>query len=144
MTETYVATATITIDAAPSHVWSVLTDRDAIKEFMFGTEVSTDWIVGGPIIWRGMWEGREYQDRGTILELEPGQRFVHTHFSGLSGQDDKPENYHTLTWTLDESEAGKTQLTLSQDNNATPEEAEHSKAMWESLVKSVKEIAERA
>ena len=144
MTETYVATATITIDAAPRHVWSVLTDRDAIKEFMFGTEVSTDWTVGGPITWRGAWEGMEYQDKGTILELEPGRRLVHTHFSGLSGQDDKPENYHTLTWTLDEGGAGKTELTLSQDNNATPEEAEHSKAMWESLVKSVKEIAERA
>jgi uncharacterized protein YndB with AHSA1/START domain len=143
MSETYVATATITIDAAPSHVWSVLTDRDAIREFMFGTEVSTDWTVGGPIAWRGTWEDREYQDKGTILELEPARRLVHTHFSGLSGQDDKPENYHTLTWTL-EGRAGKTQLTLAQDNNATPEEAEHSKAMWESLVKSVKEIAERA
>ena len=143
MTGNYVATATITIDAAPGDVWSVLTDRDAIREFMFGTEVSTDWTVGGPITWRGTWEGRDYQDKGTILELEPGRRLVHTHFSGLSGQDDKPENYHTLTWTL-EATAGKTQLTLSQDNNASPEEAEHSKAMWESLVKSVKEIAERA
>jgi uncharacterized protein YndB with AHSA1/START domain len=143
MTETYVATATTTIDAEPRQVWSVLTDRDAIREFMFGTEVSTDWTVGGPITWRGTWEGKEYQDKGTILELEPGRRLVHTHLSGLSAQDDRPENYHTLTWTL-EAEAGKTRLTLTQDNNATAEEAEHSKSMWESLVQSVKEIAERA
>lgn len=144
MTETYVATATITIDAAPRHVWSVLTDPEAIREFMFGTEVSTDWTVGGPITWRGRWEGREYQDKGTILELEPGRRLVHTHLSGLSAQDDRPENYHTLVWTLDEAEAGKTRLTLTQDKNATVEEAEHSQVMWESLVKSVKEIAERS
>ncbi|MCF4123190.1 SRPBCC domain-containing protein [Antribacter sp. KLBMP9083] len=143
MTEAYVATAAITIEAAPDRVWSVLTDPDAIKEFMFGTEVSTDWTVGGPITWQGVWEGKSYQDKGTILEFEPGRRLVHTHLSGLSAQDDTPENYHTLTWTL-EGDAGTTRLTLSQDNNATIEEAEHSKAMWESLVKSVKEIAERA
>ncbi|WP_454858357.1 SRPBCC domain-containing protein [Promicromonospora soli] len=142
MTGKYIATATIAIDAAPDHVWSVLTDRDAIREFMFGTEISTDWTVGGPITWRGTWEGKDYQDEGTILELEPERRLVHTHFSGLSAQEDKPENYHTLTWAL-EATAGMTRLTLSQDNNASPEEAEHSTAMWESLVTSVKEIAER-
>ena len=144
MTGKYVATSTITIEAAASHVWSVLTDPDAIKEFMFGTEVSTDWTVGGPIAWRGTWDGKKYEDRGRILELEPGQRLVHTHFSALSGQEDEPENYHTLTWTLEEATRRKTQLTLSQDNNASPEEAEHSKGMWESLVKSVKGIRRTA
>ncbi|TAM68460.1 MAG: ATPase [Microbacteriaceae bacterium] len=142
MAGTYVATSTITIDASTDRVWAVLTDRDAIKEFMFGTEVETDWTIGGPICWRGVWEGREYEDKGVILEFEPGRRLVNTHFSPLSGQDDVPENYHTLTWTL-ESKAGRSELTLSQDNNASAEAAEHSKGMWDNLVKSVKAIAER-
>ena len=77
----------------------------------------TDWTVGGPIVWRGEWDGKAYEDKGKILELEPGRRLVHTHFSPLSGQEDAPENYHTLTWTL-EDQTGKTKLTLSQDNNA--------------------------
>jgi len=47
-----------------------------------------------------------------------------------------------LTWTL-EGTAGTTELTLSQDNNASAEEAEHSKGMWDSLVAGVKAIAER-
>jgi uncharacterized protein YndB with AHSA1/START domain len=142
MTGQYVATSVIKIGAPTSRVWSVLTDPAAIKEFMFGTDVVTDWTVGGPIVWRGVWDGKAYEDRGSVLEFEPGRRLVVTHFSPLSGQEDAPENYHTLTWTL-EDQSGTTEFTLSQDNNASAEEAEHSKGMWDSLVKSVKAIAER-
>ena len=138
----FLATSTITIEAPTGRVWSVLTDPAAIKEFMFGADVVTDWTVGGPIVWRGVWDGKAYEDRGSVLEFEPGRRLVVTHFSPLSGQEDVPENYHTLTWTL-EDQSGATEFTLSQDNNASAEEAEHSKGMWDSLVKSVKAIAER-
>ena len=142
MTGKYVATSTITIEAPPSRVWSVLTDPGAIKEFMFGSDVVTDWTVGSPIVWRGIWEGKEYEDRGSVLEFDPGRRLTVTHFSPLSGQEDVPENYHTLTWTL-EDRSGATELALSQDNNPRPEAAEHSKGMWDSLVQGVKAIAER-
>lgn len=142
MTGKYVATSTITIEAPAHRVWSVLTDPDAIKEFMFGTDVLTDWKVGGPILWRGVWDGKAYEDRGRILEFEPGRRLVVTHFSPLSGQEDAPGNYHTLTWTL-KDQSGVTVLALSQDNNASAEEAQHSKSMWDSLVAGVKAIAER-
>lgn len=43
--------------------------------------------------------------------------------------------------TLEET-GGATVLTLSQDNNATPEAAAHPKGMWDTLVAKVKEIAE--
>jgi len=138
----YVATSTVSIDAPPDRVWDVITDPAAVKEFMFGTELVTDWTVGGSILWRGEWEGKEYEDRGKILEFVPGRRLVHTHFSPLGGEEDAPENYHTLTWTL-EDEGGATRLTLSQDNNATEQAAQHSQGMWDMLVADVKEITER-
>lgn len=143
MAGNFIASSTITIHASADRVWSVLTDPQAIKEFMFGTDVATDWTVGGPIVWRGIWKGKAYEDKGVILEFEPGRRLVNTHFSPLSGQEDEPGNYHTLTWTL-EPEDGMTKLTLTQDNNASPDEAAHSKGMWDSLVESVKTIAERS
>jgi uncharacterized protein YndB with AHSA1/START domain len=138
----HVATSSTVIDAPASHVWDVITDPRAVKEFMFGADLVTDWTVGGPIVWRGEWEGKAYEDKGYILEVEPGQRLVHTHFSPLGGEDDKPENYHTLTWTL-EDQGGATKLTLSQDNNATEEAAAHAQGMWDMLVADVKKIAER-
>ena len=143
MSGTYVATSTITIDASRDRVWAVLTDPEAAREFMFGTELDTDWSVGGPIRWRGVWKGEPYEDHGVVLEFDPPRRLVNTHFSPLGGEEDVPENHHTLTWTL-EDDGGGTVLTLAQDNNATAEAADHSKQMWDSLVASVKEIAERA
>lgn len=143
MTSNFIASSSVEIHASAAHVWSVLTDPQAIKEFMFGADVVTDWSVGGPITWHGIWQGKEYEDKGVILEIEPGRRLVNTHFSPLSGQDDVPGNYHTLTWTL-EPEDGVTKLTLTQDNNASPDEAAHSKGMWDSLMESVKRIAERS
>ncbi|WP_426227262.1 SRPBCC domain-containing protein [Pseudarthrobacter sp. DSP2-3-2b1] len=136
------AESAITIDAPPDRVWEVITDPDAVKEFMFGADLQTDWTVGGPIVWRGEWEGKPYEDKGQILEVEPGRKLVHTHFSPLGGEEDKPENYHTLTWLL-EGQDGQTRLTLSQDNNASAAAAEHSQGMWDMLVADVRRISER-
>jgi uncharacterized protein YndB with AHSA1/START domain len=137
----FVATSSVTVEASPSRVWGVITDPAATREFMFGTELATDWSVGGPITWSGSWEGRDYEDKGVVLEVEPDRKLVYTHFSPLSGEEDKPENYHTLTWML-QDQGGRTLLSLSQDNNRTAEAAEHSQGMWDKLVADVKRIAE--
>jgi uncharacterized protein YndB with AHSA1/START domain len=141
MTEKYVAISTIAIQAPPSRVWSVITDPESVGELFFGSEVITDWTVGGPIIWRGEWEGKPFEDKGEVIAFEPGRRLETTHFSPLTGQPDVPENYHTLTWTL-EPAGTQTVLTLMQDNNDSPAAAEHSKGMWDMLVATVKDIAE--
>lgn len=138
----FTATSSTTIDAPPDRVWNVITDPAAAREFMFGAELETDWAEGSPITWSGEWEGKPYQDKGRVLEVEPGRKLVHTHFSALSGEEDVPENYHTLTWTL-QDRGGGTHLTLAQDNNPSEEAASHSKGMWDKLVADVKAIAER-
>lgn len=137
----YVATAEIDIDATPSQVWAALTDPAQIKKYMFGSEVVTDWRPGSPIVWQGDYEGKPYQDKGEILEIEPDKRMKVTHFSPLSGQDDVPENYHTLTYDLDERGAG-THLSLSQDNNGSEDEAERAQGTWDSLLEGLKTTVE--
>jgi uncharacterized protein YndB with AHSA1/START domain len=76
-----VATAEIEVNASPAEVWNALTDPEQIKEYMFGSQVVTDWKQGSPIVWKGEYEGKEYEDKGEILEIEPERRLKMTHFS---------------------------------------------------------------
>jgi len=138
----FVATAETEIEAAPERVWEALTDPDEIEKYMFGSHVVTDWQPGSPIVWKGEYEGKKYEDKGKILEFEPGRRLRVTHFSPLSGEEDVPANYHTLTYEL-ERRGTKTVLALSQDNNSTAEAAEHSKANWEKMLSGLKEVVEK-
>jgi uncharacterized protein YndB with AHSA1/START domain len=137
----HVATAETQIDASPDQVWSALTDPEQIKKYMFGSQVVTDWKRGSPIVWKGEYEGKKYEDKGEIVEIEAERRLKVTHFSPLSGLEDRPENYHTLVYEL-EGNGGQTHISLSQDNNASAEEAEHSQANWEKMLAGLKEVVE--
>lgn len=139
----HIATAEIEIEAPPQRVWTALTDPVEIEKYMFGSHVVTDWKPGSPIVWKGEYEGKKYEDRGKILEFEPERRLRVTHFSPLSGQEDVPANYHTLTYEL-EGNGGKTHVALRQDNNATAEAAEHSKSNWEKMLSGLKEVVEKS
>jgi len=75
------------------------------------------------------------------VEVEPERRLKMTHFSPLSGRDDVPENYHTLLYELEEH-GGQTRVSLSQDGNASEDEAQHSKANWERMLSGLKEVVE--
>lgn len=137
----FMATVEIDIEASPQQVWATLTDPDQIRRFMFGADVRTDWKVGSPIVWQGEYQNRSYIDKGEILAAEPGRLLQLTHYSPLSGQPDTPANYHTLTYELS-GDDDTTHLSLSQDNNADEQEADHSRSMWATHVRGIKEAAE--
>ena len=136
-----VAKASTVIDAPRNEVWVALTDPGKISEYMFGTEVDSDWRVGSPITWAGEWEGRAYEDKGTILEIEPNHVLAYSHFSPLSGLEDTPENYHSVRIELAE-EGAATKVTLTQDNNESAEAREHSEANWRSMLDGLREVVE--
>jgi len=138
------AIATVTIHATRRDVWKALTDPEMVKQYMHGTDMSTDWKEGSPIVWKGEWQGHSYEDKGTVLAVEPEKLLQYTHWSSMSGSEDKPENYHTVTYEL-AGEDGKTTLTLTQDNNASPEEADKMATdNWGPVLNGLKETIERS
>jgi uncharacterized protein YndB with AHSA1/START domain len=110
MTKGFLAKASISINASGDKVWNALTDPEVIKQYMFGTTVISDWREGSPIVWKGEWQGKTYEDRGVILKLKPKRLIQYSHFSPLSGKPDLPENYHTVTIELVSDEAATTVL----------------------------------
>lgn len=141
MTQSYIAKAEIDVNATPSQVWKALTDPELIAKYFFGTQVQTDWQPGSPIVWKGEYQDKEYEDKGEILEVQPNRRLRVTHFSPMTGLPDEPENYHSLTYDLDDRD-GVTHVSLSQDNNGSEDEAERSTANWETVLKGLKQTVE--
>src|SRR6187549_2852954 len=107
-------TQSYSIKATKSKVWKALTDPEIIKKYFFGTETTTDWKVGSPIIFRGEWEGKPYEDKGTILEIEKEKFVKYNYWSSFSGTPDVPANYNNITYAVKEAN-GETVLTVTQD-----------------------------
>ena len=141
MQPNFIARASTTIDAPAARVWDALTKPELIKQYLFGSDVVTDWKVGSPIYYRGEWQGRAYEDKGTVLEVQKNRRLVSTHWSPLSGVPDVPENYHTVAYELSERD-GRTDLTIIQDNNASEEERQHSAQNWQTVLAGLKKVVE--
>jgi uncharacterized protein YndB with AHSA1/START domain len=141
MTDNLVATAAVRVAASADDVWRAITDPALVAKYYFGTKVESDWRPGSPITWSGEYEGKEYRDHGTVLEVLPGERLVHTHFSPMSGREDVPENYHTLTWAL-EPDGDGTSLVLTQDNNHSYDEVGHSEQNWQTVLDGLKTVVE--
>ena len=143
MTEKFVAEKRITINASVDAVWQALTDPALVKQYLHGTNMETNWKVGSPITWKGEWKGKAYEDKGMVLAVEPKKLLRNTHWSPMGGSEDKPENYHTVTYELAERE-GKTILTLKQDNNASQEEADTmAEKNWGPVLEGLKAVAEK-
>ena len=142
MNEDLVARAAIAINASAQRVWEALITPQSIKQYMFGTDVVSDWREGSSIVWKGEWQGKKYEDKGTLLKVRPGRTLQYTHFSPLVGLPDKPENYHTVTIELS-ADDDETLVTLHQDNNESVEARTHSERNWETFLSGLKKYVEQ-
>lgn len=136
------AEASITIKATPAKVWKAITTPASIKKYLMGTTVTSDWEEGSPITYEGEYNGKTYHDKGIIKKFKPESVLQSTYWSSMSGKEDKPENYNTVTYTLSD-EDDRTLLTLTQDNIATEEEKDHAAKNWMQVLQKLKEVVEQ-
>ncbi len=142
MTTTFTSTSSIDIAATPDKVWEALTTPELVKQYMFGAVVISNWQQGDSLVYKGQWEGKPYEDKGTILEITPNEILKTTYFSPLSGLEDKPENYNTVTYAL-HPEGNKTKLEVTQTNNVTQEAADHAAKNWVMALQAIKTLLEK-
>lgn len=135
----YVSTA---IKAPKAKVWKALIDPEQIKKYLFGTNTLCDWKVGSPIRFTGEWEGKAYEDKGTILQIEKEKILKYDYWSSMSGQPDVPENYVVVTYELSEKN-GQTIFNLTQENCKSVEAKEHAESNWKMVLNGLKDLAEK-
>ena len=141
MNHQLVVKKTVEITASLMEVWHALTDRETIKKYFFGTEAISDWEEGSSLVFRGEWEGKAYEDKGTILEAIPGEMLKYDYWSGFSGLEDKPENYSLVTYTLEQMVDG-TILNLKQKGFAGEEALAHAEGGWTMVLENLKKLLE--
>jgi uncharacterized protein YndB with AHSA1/START domain len=141
MSKGLIVKKSIFINAGAAAVWDALVNPEKIKQYLFGTETISNWKVGSRITYKGVWDGKEYRDGGIILQFVPEKIFQSTYWSSMSGTEDIPDNYATVTYEL-QKEGNGTLLTLTQDNCKTPEQQKHSESNWAIVLEGLKKLVE--
>ena len=108
--------STIVLNAPIEKVWNALTQPDLVKQWQYGSDLITDWIVGKEIRFRYEWEGQVFEQWGTVLEVVPNQKIKYSLFFPRPELEDKPENYFIISYILSE-ENQKVKLEILQEDN---------------------------
>jgi uncharacterized protein YndB with AHSA1/START domain len=138
-----IARVSLTIAAPAADVWEALVTPAAIRTYMFGATVTSDWVVGSPIAWIGERQGRVYEDKGIILQFVRERVLEFSHFSPLAGVADLPENYHVVTVHLSSDDA-QTHVSLHQDNNLNDEARQRAERNWSAMLAGLKHFVEHS
>lgn len=135
-------TTRISINAPLQKVWQALTDPAMIKEWLFGTNAVSEWKKGSSITYNGEWEGKQYQDKGEIIDIIPEKLLHTTYYSSMSGKEDKPENYANVIYEIT-PQNGDTLLSITNDNIDDEKGQEHMKENWTHVMEGIKKLLEK-
>ncbi len=138
----YSTSATIDIHAPRNLVWRALTEPALVKQYFFGTNLETTWALGSDLFFRGEWEGKPYEDRGTVIAFAPEKTLSYNYWSAFSGKEDKPELRHLIRFDLEDAPGGGVRLKIDQSNIDTQEHADHSAKNWQGVLAELKKFVE--
>ena len=141
MKNQFSASTKISFNAPKEKVWEAITNPTLVKQYFFGTDLSATWEVGGIIYFRGEYEGKPYEDKGIITEIEVGKLLKYNYKSSWDNSPDIPENYMPVEYQITE-QGNTTTLEIIQGAD-TQEKAEHSAGNWDWILKGMKEVVEK-
>jgi uncharacterized protein YndB with AHSA1/START domain len=149
MSDKLAVVSSIEINAPASKVWDALVNPAQTKKYMFGCEAISDWKPGSPLLWKGIYAGKDVIFvKGIILEIQPDKLLKYTVIDPNSDMPDIPENYLNVAYQLSE-ENGKTVFTVVQDGfeNAADGEKRYKDTYnngegWNPILIQVKKLVE--
>lgn len=105
----------VKIRAPANKVWQALTVPSLVKQWQYGSDLTTTWEPGTPIVFRNEWNGQVFEQRGTVLEFLPGTRLKYSLFFPRPDLQDIPENHFFMIYELTEN-GGVTSLLFRQED----------------------------
>jgi len=142
---TYRIEKTILINSAALTVWKTLTEPALMKQWMGDAEmeidIQTTWQVNSPIVISGF-HHLKFENKGTVLQFEPGQALKYNFLSSISRLPDIPENYTIIGFTLSPAD-NQTALTLVITNFPTETIYLHLDFYWRTTIELIKHFTEK-
>jgi uncharacterized protein YndB with AHSA1/START domain len=130
------------IHATRAEVWDALTKPEIIKQYFFGTNTKTDWVPGHPIKFTGEWQGKSYEDKGTVLDVVKNKLISYSYWSSMSGIEDKHENYAIITYELT-GDDNDIKVSVLQENIPDEKMKAHSEENWNKVLQGLKNLLEK-
>ncbi len=143
MNKSLTVSESIDVNASIEKVWEALTKPAIIKKYLFDTNTETDWKVGSNIVFSGEYQGHTYRDKGVITENIFHKKISYSYWSGFSGLQDLPENYSTVSYTLQKTSDSLTRFTWTQIGYANEEVHAHSQGGMKEFIEQIKNIIEQ-
>lgn len=143
MNKNLIASSNIKIKTTPEKLWRILTEPENIREYLFGTQVVTDWKVGSPIVFQGEYDGQQYKDKGNVIENKKNELLKYDYWSGFSGLEDKPENYSLVTYQIEKLNDNTVNFTWHQQGFSSEEGQKHTEQGLNGMLEKIKELTEK-
>lgn len=134
--------STVRILAPAKKVWMALTDPSLVKQWQYGSDLLTTWEVGTSIVFRNEWNGRVFEQKGTVLEFTPESRLKYSLFFPQPDVEDTPENYFFMTYELTESGSATSLLIRQEDPRPSANEESSGEEEAPNVLASLQELVE--
>ena len=131
----------IMIKAPLQKVWDTLTKPEFVKLWQYGSDLQTNWEVGSKIKFVTEWEGKIFEQWGTVLEFTPTTKLRYSLFAPRPDLDDKPENYFNMIYSLT-ADDGQTKLEITQEDNRPNAVQEEEQGEDNPVLNMLKQVAE--
>ncbi|MGE5479972.1 MAG: SRPBCC family protein [Chloroflexota bacterium] len=131
----------LSLDAPLEKVWDALTKPEYVKIWQYGSDLITDWSVGGEIRFIAEWNGVVFEQWGKVIENIPKKLIRYSLFAPMPGLEDKPENYFIMSYELEEVE-GAVRLSIIQEDDRPGAEQEEAQGEENPVLKALKELVE--
>lgn len=133
--------STINIKASAQKIWDSLTKPELVKQWQYGSDLTTDWKVGNSIRFRTEWEGKVFEQWGKVLEIRQNEVLRYSLFAPRPDLEDKPENYFVMSYVLT-TENGGIKLEIIQEDNRPGAIQKEPQGEENPVLQSLKKIAE--
>jgi len=137
----YSVTKSITIHTTKEKLWKALVTPEMIERYLMGARVSSDWKVGGEIVYQGEFNGVQFRDEGIIDIMDVEKEFKYSYWSANHGTTKSKENFVSISYKI-EMIGHEVNLAVNQTNYKSKQLADGMNQIWDLILGNLKKFLE--